>query len=311
MRRPSPELEAWLETYNQTLQELLESGFQLTPANARKGLADLTRSLVTDRTKIPWIRDDQMGGPHHRISVRIYHPRPDAELPVLIYVHGGGHVAGSVEVYDPICCKMAQTVDHIVVSADYRLAPEHPYPAAIEDVDAVVEGVWPTLDRHNVRYKKQLSMAGDSGGGALCATVAHKAQYQRGRQIRSQVLIYPSLDYTMASASIRFNGKGYLLESKRIEWYFNQYFQHHENRAEASPLHMKISPHLPRTMVITAEFCPLRDEGITYAEQLRSHGVEARRLHFEDMIHAFLNMENLAPGACDKAYNAIGVFLNS
>jgi acetyl esterase/lipase len=311
MRRPSPQLDAWLGVYNQTLEALLESGFQLTPANARKGLADLTRSLVTDRTAIPWIRNHRVEGPRQDISVRIYHPRPDAQLPVLIYVHGGGHVAGSVEVYDPICRRMAKTVSHIVVSVDYRLAPEHPYPAGIEDVYAVAEGVWPTLDRCGVMYQKQLSIAGDSAGGALCATIAHKARHQPGMQIRHQVLIYPSLDYTMTLPSIKDNGRGYLLEAKRMEWYFNRYFQHDENRRKASPLHMKVFSHLPKTLVITAEFCPLKDEGITYAAQLQSQGVEARHLHFQGMIHAFLNMENLAPKACDRAYNAIGAFLNS
>ena len=198
MRRLSPKIEGWLETYNRTLKELLESGFQLTPTNARKGLADLTSSLVTDLPKISWIRDDQVDAPPHSIPIRIYHPQPKSELPVLVYVHGGGHVAGSVSVYDPICRKMAKAADHIVVSVDYRLAPEHPYPGGIEDVYAVLEHVWPTLDRHNLKYQKRLSIAGDSAGGALCATVAHNAQHQPGVEIRHQVLIYTGRLFTFS-----------------------------------------------------------------------------------------------------------------
>lgn len=311
MNRPSPELEGWLEDYNRMLQALLKSGFQLTPTHARKALAALTRSLVTERPPVAWIGDDQVEGANHSIPVRIYHPEPHARRPVLIYIHGGGHVAGSVDVYDPICRKLAKGASHIVISVDYRLAPEHPYPAGSQDIDAVVERLWPTLDRNGLMYQKQLSIAGDSAGGALCATLAHKTQHPSGPKIRRQVLIYPSLDYTMARPSITLNGSGYLLEANRMEWYFDQYFQHHENRTAASPLHMEVSAHLPETLVITAEFCPLRDEGAAYVAQLRAQGVEARRLHFEDMIHAFLNMEDLTQKACDKAYNAIGEFLKS
>ena len=311
MGQLSPKLETWLEGYNQTLKELLESGFQLTPAIARKGLADLTSSLIAEYPKIDRVLDDKVDTPNHGIPVRIYCPDPDEALHVLIYAHGGGHVAGSVEVYDPICRKIAIATNHIVVSVDYRLAPEHPYPAGIEDVVAVIEQVWPTLERHRLTYRKQLSIAGDSGGGAVCASVAHQAQDQPDSQIQHQVLIYPSLDYTMTLPSITSNGSGYLLESSRMEWYFKQYFQHDENRKATSPLHMEYTRHLPRTLVVTAEFCPLRDEGIAYVEKLKSHGIEAKRLHLDDMIHAFLNMETLTQEACDETYSAIGEFLRT
>lgn len=309
--RLSPKIQVWLENYNQTMENLRAEGFKPTPENTRKGLDELTRSLVTDGPIIPWIRDDHVDAPHRSIPVRIYHPKPDVKRPVLVYYHGGGHMAGSIAVYDLICRKLAKAADHIVVSVDYRLAPEHPYPAGVEDAYVVAISVWETLDRNNLEYLKQLSIAGDSGGGALCATVAHKSQYESRLHIQHQILIYPSLDYTMASPSIDINGTGYLLEKSKIQWYFDHYFQHHEDRRKASPLYMATTAQLPETLVITAGFDPLCDEGAAYVEIIQSKGVVVKHLHFENMIHAFINMENLAKETCRSVYQAIGTFLKT
>lgn len=311
MGRLSPEIETWLENYNRTMSDLLADGFKPTPENTRQGLADLTRSLVTHSPDISWVRDDHVDGPHHSIPVRIYHPDPDSRRPILIYYHGGGHMAGSIAVYDPICRKLAKAADHIVVSVAYRLAPEHPYPAGVEDAFEVARSIWGTLDRNKLRYLKELSIAGDSGGGALCATVAHGAQYDPELDIRRQILIYPSLDYTMASPSIEKNGTGYLLEKSKIRWYFDHYFQHHEDRRKASPLYMAATAQLPATLVITAGFDPLHDEGAAYAEKIRAKGIVVKHLEFGDMVHAFINMENLADEACRSVYQAVGTFLNA
>jgi acetyl esterase len=242
--------------------------------------------------------------------VRIYHPAPEAELPVLIYYHGGGHMAGSVTVYDPICRKLALAARHIVVSVDYRLAPECPYPAGLTDAYQVVKNLWATLDGRKLNYQRRLAIAGDSGGGALCATVAHLAQYDAGVDIQRQILIYPSLDYTITSPSVAENGTGYLLQKEKIAWYFDNYFQHCEDRKSASPLFMEFSAGLPETLVVTAEFCPLRDEGVAYAAKVKAAGPHVEHLHLDDMIHAFMNMEDLAKTACATVYRRIAEFLN-
>lgn len=260
-RRLPPNLTAWLASYHQKMEQLLARGFIPTPENARNGLAELTRTLVTDHPAVAWVRDDAIHAPHAHIPVRIYHPEPDTALPVLVYFHGGGHMAGSVEVYDPICRKMALATHHIVVSVDYRLAPEHPYPAGLEDACTTVEHVWKTMGRLALPHQTRLSIAGDSGGGALCATVAHKLQGRLEIAIQHQVLIYPSLDYTLAHPSVEINGSGYLLEKEKIRWYFDHYFQHGEDRHKASPLYMAVTTRIPHTLVLTAEFCPLRDIG--------------------------------------------------
>ncbi len=193
---------------------------------------------------------------------------------------------------------------------DYRLAPECPYPAAVNDTYSAVKGVWQTLIRRQLNFQRRLSIAGDSAGGALCATVAHLAQFDNSIAIHRQAMIYPSLDYTMNSKSLEQNAVGYLLEKDKIAWYFDNYFQHSENRKTVSPLHMEFSRQLPESLLITAEFCPLRDEGFAYIEKKRRVGVDAEHLHFDDMIHAFLNLENLVKEECETVYLRIAEFLN-
>jgi acetyl esterase/lipase len=312
MTQVSPELRQWLDQFNPMMADLLAKGFKATPTNAREGLAALTFGLVTERPEIPWVQDDLVATSAAACSVpvRIYHPAPEAELPVLIYYHGGGHMAGSVTVYDPICRKLALAARHIVVSVDYRLAPECPYPAGLTDAVQVAKNLWATLDGRRLNYQRRLAIAGDSGGGALCASLAHLAQYDAGVDIRRQALIYPSLDYTMSQPSVEENGTGYLLEKERIAWYFDNYFQHCENRKSASPLFMEFSAALPETLVVTAQFCPLRDEGAAYVAKVKATGPYVEHLHLGDMIHAFMNMENLAKTACATVYRRIAEFLN-
>jgi acetyl esterase/lipase len=310
MREVSAKLRPWLENLNILLAGLIADGFKPTPTNAREALANLTKGMVTDIPDIAWWQDDLIQGRGYDVPVRIYHPEPSMELPLLVYFHGGGHMAGSVTVYDPICRKMAIATQHIVVSVDYRLSPECPYPAAVNDAYHAVKEVWLTLKRRQLTFQRRLSIAGDSAGGALCATVAHLAQFDNSIAIHRQAMIYPSLDYTMSSKSLQQNAVGYLLQKDKIAWYFDNYFQYSENRKTVSPLYMEFSQQLPESLVITAEFCPLRDEGFAYIEKIRQVGVEAEHLHFDDMIHAFLNLENLVTEECATVYLRIAEFLN-
>lgn len=309
MRQLSPELEKWLEGFNELLNELKESGFKQPPTNAREGLANLTYNLVTEKPVVSWIQDDLVEGDGFDVPIRIYNPKPESDLPVLLYFHGGGHMAGSVTVYDPICRKIALATNHIVVSVDYRLAPECPYPAGINDALTVVRNIWKTLDGRDVSCIRQLSIAGDSAGGSMCATVSHMMQHDAEVNIKKQILIYPCLDYTLQSESVSLNGEGYLLHKEKMEWYFDNYFKSGENRRELSPLHMEFSKNLPESLVITAEFCPLRDDGFHYIRKLEDVGVASRHLHFDNMIHAFINMENLAKDQCTEVYRSMADFL--
>ncbi len=310
MRQVSPKLQGWLKEFNILVKQLTESGFKATPTNAREGLANLTKNLVTDIPNVSWIQDDLVTGGEYSVPVRIYHPEPKKALPVLIYYHGGGHMAGSITVYDPICRKLALATQHIVVSVDYRLAPECPYPAGLNDAYSVVQHIWETLDKRDISYLAMLSVAGDSGGGALTASVCAKAQFDPAVSIAKQVLIYPSLDYTMETGSITENGKGYLLQKEKIAWYFDNYFSAGGDRKSASPLYQEMTDKIPETLMLTAEFCPLRDEGILYCEKARQAGVKVEHYHFPDMIHTFVNMENLVKEECELVYQKIGDFLS-
>jgi acetyl esterase/lipase len=311
MRQVSVKLANWLEGYNKLVKHLEETGFKATPTNAREGLAGLTWTWVTRKTTVDWVQDDMVEGKEFDVPVRIYHPDLERPLPVLIYFHGGGHTAGSITVYDPICRRLARETEHIIISVDYRLAPECRYPAGITDAVTVVKNLWKVLETRQLRYSRSLSIGGDSAGGAIAATVAHHCRHDEEVAIRRQILIYPSLDYTMRSASIDLNGKGYLLQREKIAWYFNNYFEKGVDRKQASPLYMELDGRMPESLVITAEFCPLRDEGLAYVEKLQAGGLKVKNLHFEDMIHAFLNLEDLVKEECDTLYAAIAAFLKA
>ena len=309
MKPLPPELTIWLQNFNELLADLERQGFVDTPDTAREGLARLTAELVGESPELDGVTDTRARGPAGAIPLRIYHPDPGKPYPLLIYLHGGGHVAGSIEVYDPICRRLALAAERIVVSVDYRLAPEHPYPAGIDDAEAVLRQVFKLMDTLGINYRRRLALGGDSGGGAMTATLAHKLQDDPQVDIEQQVLVYPSLDYTLLHASIEENGRGYLLHADKIRWYFDLYLQRGEDRRAVSPLYMEISPGFPATLLVTAGYDPLRDEGLAYLEKLAAAGVAHRHLHFDDQIHAFLNLEDITSAACREFYRVLGEFL--
>ncbi len=309
MFQPSPEISAWLVEYNARLKALQSDGFVMTPATMRDGLARLTAAMTNPGVPVDRVIDSVVDGAPP-IAVRVYHPQPDEALPVLMYCHGGGHMAGSVDVYDPICRKLALTSRHIVIAPEYRLAPEHPYPSALQDAQSVLRNYREMLQKMGVKFGRRLCIGGDSGGGAMCASLAHTLRHDADIRIERQVLIYPSLDYTMRLPSVMSNGQGYFLHADRMQWLFDHYFQHGEDRHSASPLYMELDGHLPQSLVVTAEFCPLRDEGIAYVERLLQAGISVQHLHFDDMIHAFLNLQAIAADACQRLYDAVAEFLN-
>jgi acetyl esterase len=306
----APHLGEWLEKYNRLMAAWLEKGGTQTPANARDGLARLTQTLITDVPAMAFIKDEFLAEADHLIPVRVFHPEPTSVLPVLIYLHGGGHVAGSVAVFDPICRKIALTTKHLVIAVEYRLAPEHPYPAGLQDGLAVVAGHRGLLQRMGLSHQPQLTVAGDSAGGAMAATLAHILQNQGTRTISHLLLLYPSLDYTLSLPSVQALARGYFLEKERIEWFLQQYFQNNEGRKEVSPLFMDVTVNFPPTLIVSAGFDPLKDEALQYVRFLQELGVDVHHVHFDDMIHAFLNMESLVPARCRAVYQTMADFLS-
>ncbi|AFL73015.1 alpha/beta hydrolase [Thiocystis violascens] len=307
---PAP-LSAFLTEVREIKRLRVAAGYRHTPTNAREALEFMTRRHLIQIPPIALIRDEIIPGADYDVPVRLYHPAPDEPLPVALFVHGGGHVSGSVSLYDPIARKLAAASRRLIVSIDYRLAPECPYPNALKDLIACVKGVFPLLDslRDRLSFTPRLALVGDSGGGALCASAAHLTQFEPGVAIERQALIYPSLDYTLSKPSVTENGEGLLLERQRILWYFDSYFQRAENRREVSPLFMPLTPDYPPTLVATAEFCPLRDEGIAYVERLREYRIKVEHIHYPGLVHAFLNLEDLVPDTCAELYRRVGDFL--
>ncbi|MES1946992.1 GNAT family acetyltransferase [Salinisphaera sp. C84B14] len=302
-------LGAWLEQVNQRTAESDDPEIAADPAAVRSNLAAMTAQFVSPGPGVSWVADRVVEAEGQSVDVRLYDPAPQRAKPVLLFFHGGGHMAGSVAVYDPICRRLAEASGGLVVSVDYRLAPEHPYPQGLEDCLHVVRHVRALLESAQRLFEPRLVLVGDSGGAALAATISARAQTDASLAVDAQVLIYPSLDYTLNHRSVYDNGRGYLLEQARIGWYFDCYFQGQEDRLAVSPLYMPVTPTLAPTLVISAGYCPLRDEAFAYAQRLAAGGVTCRHRHFADMIHAYLNLEALVPEACAQTYREIGDFL--
>lgn len=316
MRELKKSMKDFLEVFNNvTVPDLIEQGFEANPINAREGLLNTTYNFTTSKTEIAKVMDGTVKSKdgNYNVPVRIFNPNPEEALPVIIYFHGGGHMAGSVTVYDEVIRRLAKETNHIVVAPEFRLAPENPYPAQEIDSRTVYYNVFDLLDEKNVKYQKKLRFGGDSGGGALTAALARDIQDDSDDYKADAIfMIYPSLDYTMSFDSYKddVNGKGYLLETPKIKWYFDNYLQDGQDRKEASPLFNKISNGIPRTILFTAEFCPLRDEGYAYVEKLKENGVEVVHHNMENMIHTYMSMQDLAKEEADFTYAEISKFLN-
>lgn len=305
-----PNLRAWLDQLNPLVADQKARGVDATPQMVRDSLAGITSTFVTRTPELPRIMDLQVDSADGAIPVRLYDPEPGAENPVMLFFHGGGHMAGSVQVYDPIARKLAKATGWLVLSVDYRLSPETPYPGGLNDCLTVTRQVWSLLENGGVSFERRLALAGDSGGATYAATVSRQVAGEPALNLTDQILIYPSLDYTMDHPSISGHGEGYLLEEPRIRWYFDHYFANKEDRRAASPLYMPASAEMPATLMITAGFCPLHDEGVAYTRKLTAAGITCELQDHADMIHAYLNLEDLVPEACEETYRQVTTFLN-
>lgn len=244
-------------------------------------------------------------GPGGEIPIRIYTPGKETPYPVLVYFHGGGWVLSNLDTHDILCRRVANRADCIVVSVDYRLAPEHKFPAAVEDSYAAVQWVAEqarTLGGDPTR----IAVGGDSAGGNLSAVVTLLARDQRGPSLIYQFLIYPATDYlqdAIKRPSYRENGDGYFLTREGIERFLNHYLTHEEDGKDVrfAPLRAESLRDLPPALIVTAEFDPLRDEGELYAERLREAGVPVTLKRYDGMIHGFFTMA----GFIDKSRLAI------
>jgi acetyl esterase/lipase len=304
MMKVASELSDFLNKANELIRLDQEQGIVMTPKLARSNLANLAK-FSPEKETVAAIIDRRLELSDREIPVRIYRPDTDKTLPALIYFHGGGHMCGSIEIYDGIARRLANSTTHIVISVDYRLAPEFPFPCGQQDCLAVTEHLNRVLD--DIPYHDdKLVLAGDSAGGALAVSVARETQ----QPIKKLVLIYPSLDYTFHSDSYQRFAQGYLLETSRIHWYFDQYFNESVDRVKDSPLFFTGLESLPDTLIIAAGLDPLVDEGKKFHDKLTALGINSQ-YHLEpDLIHAFMNLGALIPKHIQRVTERISTFIN-
>jgi acetyl esterase len=238
-------------------------------------------------------------GPGGPLPVRIYTPDLEGPHPLLVYFHGGGFVVGDPDYTDAVTRILAMRTPAVVVSVDYRLAPEHPLPAAVEDCEFAVNWCYENAESLGAR-PGPLAVAGDSAGGNLSAVVAQRDAAKGRNRIALQVLIYPCVDATRSdrSSQIAF-GEGYGLSAKDLEDCMRHYAPPGTDMAhpDLSPLHAKSLSELPRAYVITAGFDILRDEGVEYAEALKAAGVEIVHVNDPTMPHGFITMTRICAEA--------------
>jgi acetyl esterase len=250
---------------------------------------------MPDPQSVGDVQNFTIPGPERPIPVRVYAPEngPNEPLGVFVTFHGGGWVVGDLDTHDPFCRAVTNAAGCLVISVDYRRAPEHPFPAAVEDCYAAVE--WAAEYAPDLGGDpERVAVGGDSAGGNLAAAVTLLARDRDGPDLCHQSLIYPAVNSAVGTDfdSYEENAEGYLLERESMEWFEERYIQDDlDARNEyAAPLLARDLGGLPPATVITAGFDPLRDEGIAYVDRLEESGVAVEHEHFPGMIHGFVSM---------------------
>lgn len=275
----------------------------LPVADGREMYRAMAAALDLQGVAIGKVEDRTIEGPDGDLALRIYTPVAaggDA-LPVLVYFHGGGWVIGDLETHDALCRTLANEADCKVVAVDYRLAPEHVFPAAVDDCYAALK--WVEANGASIGVDAtRIAVAGDSAGGNLAAVVSQIAKAEKGPEISFQLLIYPVTDTDTDTGSYRANESGYLLDREGMVWFFDHYLKGADRSdPRIAPLKAASLSGLPAAYVVTAGFDPLRDEGRAYADALKAAGVAVEHVNYDGMIHGFFNLQ----GALDVGREAV------
>lgn len=289
-------------------EECLNSGLAvgsavvtMTVDEARASTDTHAAALFGEPQRVEVVIDHRIPGTGGSIPVRIYRPSPEVPLlPGVVYFHGGGWVVGNLDTHDGVCHTLAKRSGCIVVSVDYRLAPEHPFPAAIDDAWAAT--AWVAQHGPEGIDTERLAVGGDSAGGNLAAACALRAR-DRGLPLRFQLLIYPVADCDLDTATYAEYAEGFGLtrDAMRVYWDYYVPSESERDHPDASVLRAEDLAGVPPALVQTAEFDVLRDEGEAYADRLREAGVDVRLTRYDGLIHGYFRM----PAVLDRSDEAL------
>ncbi len=273
----------------------------LTAPDARRVTGSMFKVPPERTEKVFKVEDRKIPGPGGSIPIRVYTPEGSGPFPVLVFFHGGGWVICDLDSHDGPCRALTNKVGCVTVSVDYRLAPEHKFPAGVEDCFAATKWVSEHAKELNVDANR-LAVGGDSAGGNLSAVIAQLARDAGGPKIAFQLLIYPATESELDTYSHK-TFTDYFLTKDDITWFWKQYLRTPADRKDPriAPALAKSLKGLPPALIVTAEFDPLRDEGEAYGEKLRAAGVLVSVTRYEGMIHGFVSMYEVL----DKGKQAI------
>jgi acetyl esterase len=295
-----------LDSESQRLLDLMAAAnrpawITLTPEAAREQYLSTRAGAQGPRPDGVTVIDRGIPSPAGPIKVRIYRPISalgDAELPALVFAHGGGWVFGNLDSHDVLCSQLAIEAGIVVFAIDYRLAPEARFPGAFEDVVAALKWVGDNGRQIGIDSSR-LAIGGDSAGGNLAAAASIWARDNNGPRLKLQMLAYPVTDAVARAESYRLYNDGFGLNAPTMEWFFDHYTPDKATREDwrVSPLRAKSLAGLPPALVVTAGYDPLRDEGRAYAWRLQKEGTLADLVEFGGMLHGFLSSPMLLHGA--------------
>ena len=278
----------------------------LTPAEAREAYSASRRILQLPPEDVAESRDATVAGPLGPIGIRLYRPAgTDASdvLPALVWYHGGGWLLGDLDSHDVACRRFANAVRCRVVSVDYRMAPEHVFPAAVNDSFEATKYVFEHAAELGIDPDR-IAVGGDSAGGNLAAVMALMSRDGALPKVAFQLLVYPATDMMMTTVSSKTIGPGVPLTSATMKWFIDHYAKGHETDWRASPARVASVAGIAPALVLTCAHDPLRDEGIEYARRLEREGVRVVHLHHSDQIHGFISMGRMIRAA-DQAIDVM------
>lgn len=277
-----------------------------TPEEARAAMRAMTVDMVQpdDVVQVGSVEEIEVPGDAGPLPARLYRPDVEGATPTVVYLHGGGFVIGDLDTHDQTCRRLCPGAEVTVLSVDYRLAPEEPFPAA--PLDALAATEWAAAHLDDLGGNEVLALAGDSAGGNLAAVVAQRL----GDIVSAQLLIYPATDGVGEYASRAENAEGYFLTLKMLDWFSAHYVGEDPDLDDVSllaPLHGDLAEVAP-ALVVTAEFDPLRDEGEAYAEALRTAGVHVDSVRYDGLVHGFIDMVPMSTAAADAFDDMVARF---